>query len=828
MAEKSYFRCLGVLVLASFCLSILQARLPRGRAKANQDKLKASFARVPLHFEVNEGQADEQVKFLSHGKDYGLFLTPNETVITLKAGGQRQKAKDVTRNTQYAIRMKLVGANPQPKVVGSKKLPGIVNYFIGNDPKKWQTNVPTYAKVKYEDVYPGVDVVYYGNQQQLEYDFIVSPGVDPKTIALEFDGADKIEVDKRGDLVLRTTGGEVRQRKPRIYQDINGVKRPVEGGYALISHLSSLIPHQVSFHIGDYDRHRPLIIDPTLTLLYSARFGGISDPRDQQGNAIAVTPEGDAFVTGQTRATDFPTQNPFQPNFGGGNINAFVTRLNGDGSALVYSTYLGGSGLNGDRGHGIAVDSGGNAYVTGETSSTDFPTMNAFQPTPPSSLAAFVTKLNSTGGLVYSTYLGGGNLDVGLGIAADSAGNAYVTGEAFSTNFPVKNALQPTHGGSIDAFVTKINTLASGADSLVYSTFLGGSTSDIGRGIDVDSNGNVYVTGEASSFNFPTLNAFQPGRGFGFASTSDAFVTKLNSSGSAILYSTFLGGGTVQVGNNIIGGIDVGNDIAADSAGNAYVTGSTTSLNFPTKNAFQQSLAVTTDAFVAKVNTLAAGADSLVYSTYLGGSDDAFIADRREAGFGIAVDAAGNATVTGVTSSSDFPTLNPLQAQKAGSMDAFVTRFSPAGSLIFSTFLGGNGVSMGLGVDLDSTNNIYVTGLAAANTFPTTPGAFQTPNGSVFVAKIAFTEPMTLSVSSLSQNRGGDTGGVSIIIQGFGFAEGATVRLVRTGQGDIVGIGESVREDGRFIAVTLDLRPKFCAKIRGVKTQQTAVLNSIV
>src|SRR5881396_1907639 len=449
---------------------------------AAQARVTESYGKLPLSFEVNRGQMDSDVKFFSRGSGYGIFITPTEAVLGLGSGSRRETKRPdaLKRNASpnrptgvagrprrtSVLRMKLAGANPKPQLTGEEELPGKVNYFIGNDPKKWRTNVSTYAKVKYREVYPGIDLVHYGNHRQLEYDFVVAPGADPKAIKLGFEGAEKMEIDARGDLLLHTPEGDVRQHKPVIYQEFDGTRTEVSGSYSLSRR------NQVSFEVGKYDRGRPLIIDPTLS--YSTYLGGSGS---DVGNAIAVDSARNAYVTGATGSTDFPIASPFQAAIGGSS-DAFVTKLNATGSALVYSTYLGGS--SGDYGLGIAVDSAGNAYVVGDTDSTNFPTANPFQAAIGGSSDAFVTKLNATGsGLVYSTYLGGSGGDYGLGIAADSSGNAYVVGDTNSTNFPTASPFQAAIGGSYDAFVTKLNAPGS---ALVYSTYLGGNINDVAAG----------------------------------------------------------------------------------------------------------------------------------------------------------------------------------------------------------------------------------------------------------------------------------------------------------------------------------------------------------
>ncbi len=652
---------------------------------------------------------------MSRGSGYTLFLTPTEAVLALskpqaeERPGHPRQAPSLTHRKALTsvLRMKLLGASAKAEVRGLEELPGKSNYFIGNDPKKWRTNVASYAKVEYKEIYPGVDLVYYGNQRHLEHDFILAPGANPSGITLELKGAGKLSIDSQGDLVWATVGGKVRLQKPVVYQEVDGARREIAGSYALKG------KHRVGFELGAYDASMRLVIDPVLS--YSTYLGGSGF---DEGLGIAVDSSGNAYVTGVTTSTNFPGANssPIQSAFGGFE-NAFVAKLNAAGSALVYSTYLGGSGS--DEGNGIAVDSSGNAYVTGPTTSTNFPTANAFHSAFAGGVDAFVAKLNAAGStLVYSTYLGGSGNDVGFGIAVDSSGNAYVTGSTDSTNFPGASSspIQSAFGGIEDAFVAKLNAAGS---ALLYSTYLGGSGFDEGLGIAVDSSGNAYVTGGTFSTNFPGASSspIQSANGGGF----DAFVAKLDAAGSTLVYSTYLGGI----------GFDEGLGIAVDSSGNAYVTGRTASTNFRTANAFQSALSGSLDAFVAKLN---AAGTALVYSTYLGGSNVDF-------GFGIAVDSSGNAYVTGGTNSTDFPgaSSSPIQSALSGSLDAFVAKLNAAGSaLLYSTYLGGIGLDRGSGIAVDSSGNAYVTGLTGSANFPTA-NAFQSAlSGSfdAFVAKI--------------------------------------------------------------------------------------------
>ena len=531
-------------------------------SRAAHAQVREHYGNLPLSFEANHGQSDSKVKFLSRGSGYSVFLTSNEAVLVLSQSeaDESRKASRVAGTAVGArqrkgavLRMTLVNAKPRSQPAGHDELPGKSNYFIGNDPAKWRTNIPTYAKVKYVGVYPGVDLVYYGNQGQLEYDFVVAPGADPGLVTLAFAGARDVHIDARGDLVLGVEGGEVRQHKPVVYQEVAGVKQEVAGRYVMKG------TRQVGFRVAAYDPSQPLIIDPVL--VYSTFLGGGSA---DLGEDIAVDGAGSAYVTGSTVSADFPTTAGAAETTLAGSSDAFVTKLDATGSRLVYSTYLGGNVF--ENGNGIAVDGAGSAYVTGFTTSADFPTTAGAAQTTygGGDIDAFVTKLDATGsGLVYSTYLGGSDNDGGNEIAVDAAGSAYVTGETGQTiDFPTTaGAFQTAPAGSTDGFVTKLDVTGSG---LVYSTYLGGGNTDFLFDIAVDAAGSAYVTGGTTGAAFPTTaGAFQTNYAGG---TFDAFVTKLNATGSGLVFSTFLGGGG-ELGSDIAFGI------AVDGAGSAYVTG---------------------------------------------------------------------------------------------------------------------------------------------------------------------------------------------------------------------------------------------------------------
>lgn len=639
---------LSLGVILSFCLhqrtDAAERLLPTQRypavATEAEPKLASVYAKLPLSFEANQGQIDTRVRFLARGSGYTIFLTDDGAVLTMRksalvhdaladagnrlsssAGSRwlpprarmKQRATDLPpQPTSSTVGMRLVGTNGRVAVTGMDKLPGMSNYFIGSDPGKWRTNIANYGQVKFKGVYPGIDLVYYGNQRQLEYDFVVAPGADPAQIKLSFAGTDGMRVDTAsGDLVLKVGDDEVRFRKPRVYQPTVAAAS-VSPYFGLDFHHSSLETvhssfilardNEVAFRVEGYDPERPLVIDPVLS--YSTYLGGSNQ---DEGAGITIDATGSAYVIGITASSNFPTANPIQSQCASCSSaspawDAFVAKLNPAGTALVYSTFLGGSGN--DFGSGIAVDSAGNAYITGTTESPDFPTANAFEPTYSGLGDAFVAKLNPAGSaLVYSTYL---HLAQGQGIAVDAAGSAYVTGAA-TLDFPTANALQSTPGGGTDAFVAKLNPAGS---ALVYSTFLGGSDEDGGRGIALDAAGDVYVTGFTKSTDFPTAHPIQAASAGGTCGTApqtyncpDAFVAELNPAGSALVYSTYLGGSDQ----------DFGNAIAIDNAGSTYVVGYTLSTDFPTASPLQSQCdncgivngASNGDAFVAKLNSSA-------------------------------------------------------------------------------------------------------------------------------------------------------------------------------------------------------------------------------
>jgi len=481
-----------------------------GADEGTRARVAKTYGKLPLSFEANEGQFDSRVKFVSRAGGQTLFLTATEALLRVESAGrpsgQNQHTPSVSlldgaarrenrvKSAASVLRLKLVGANALAKVTGLDELPGKTNYFIGSDPQKWKVNVPNYAKVKVEQIYPCVDLVYYGNQRQLEYDLIVAPGANLEQIRFSIEGAKRITVDETGDLVMATAAGETRQQKPRVYQNVSGAKKELAAHYVVLGR------NQFAFAVSSYDHSVPLVIDPVLT--YSTYLGGSSY---DVARAIAVDAAGNAYIAGYTESVDFPIRNGLPASMLPFVSEAFVAKLNPSGTALLYSTYLGGSDV--DEASAIAVDSSGNAYTAGLSFSNNFPVVNPFQHAYGGVQDAFVAKVGSAGNsLVFSTFLGGASVDEAKAIAVDSAGSAYVTGVTASADFPVANALQPTLVGTLDAFIAKFN---SAGEDLVYSTYLGGEGSEFGLGVAVDFDGQAYVAGSTSSIDFPLTNPIQ-------------------------------------------------------------------------------------------------------------------------------------------------------------------------------------------------------------------------------------------------------------------------------------------------------------------------------
>jgi hypothetical protein len=643
-------------------------------------------------------------------------------------------SKGSIENTQHSlimernistVRLQFVGATPSTSITGGDLLPGKVNYLLGDDPTQWRTNLPTYSHIAYSGLYQGIDLVYTGTGSQLKGTYNVAAGADPTRIRWRYVGADKVSLDPQGNLhitlqsKIQNPKSKITEAAPIVWQEIDGQHVPVSASYVIAADGT------IGFQLGAYDRAYPLVIDPTL--VYSTYLGGAA-PDEAYG--IALDSAGNMYVAGLTQSSNFPVQGAYQPTYQGG-TDAFVTKLNPAGTALVYSTYLGGSGL--DQGFAIDVDNEGYAIVTGNTNSTNFPIQGALQPTYGGGVVdSFATKLNQAGsGLFFSTYLGGSGFDTGQGVAVDNGYNIFVAGLSNSTNFPIHNPYQPNNAGGQDVTLTSLSPTGGAR----FSTYLGGAGDDFGRGAAVDGAGGVYVTGSTASNNFPVMNAYQP-TCRNNCQYSDSFLTKFTHIGQ-LLYSTFLGGNIEEVGYGV----------AADASGNAYLTGTTTSLNFPTRNPFQPNFVNFIDAYLSKINTTLSGDASLVYSTYLGGNSTDY-------GYDVEIDDVGNAYVTGYANSTNFPIQDPIQGTNGGGADAFVTVFAPGGStLVYSTYLGGSANDFGRGIALDGAGNTYIAGHTESANFPT-QNPYQPNNAGArdaFVAKIfqqPAVTPTTTSVAS--------------------------------------------------------------------------------
>lgn len=679
---------------------------------------------IPLGSEAffiqNQGQWDEEVLFFCRLGDMDCWLTHDGLVYRLvretdPAACRILPPSDLpdtnSRLEEIVFSARFVDPSPDAVTEGEDLLPWRSNFFLHNDPDRWATGVPAYRTVTCRDIYPGVSFLFTCWSSGMKYDIVAEPGADLSRICIRYDGVVGLGLAAGGDLLIQTEWGTFHEARPIAHQEIDGRQNPVSAAYRLNTDGS------FGFTVHGYDPALALVIDPPVQLIYSTYLGGSSTDYCE---AMTVGQDGSAFITGSTRSSDFPVQNPFQGSFSGGYYDAVISKLSAGGSQLLYSTYLGGSDQ--DAAHGIAVDSQGNAYIIGSTYSTDFPVLDPFQQENAGSKDAFLAKLSpggdqllygtylggsgsdgSYGGIavseagcafittttgsvdfpvldpfqgsfqgvsdaavtkfaargdqiVYSTYLGSGGPDESYGIAVDDSGCAYVVGRTDSWDFPMENPYQAVPGEEYDAFVTKFTEQG---DQLVYSTYLGGSSWDSGYGIAVDGERCAYVTGHTQSVDFPQVNSYQPGYGGG---SDDAFMTKFTPAGNALVYSTFLGGSSTEAATGV----------AAGSDGGAFLTGHTHSTDFPLQNAFQTTLAGGYDAFLTRFTPWG---DTIYFSTYLGGTED----DYAES---VAIDGSGCACVSGITYSSDFPVLNPFQSGLSGSIDVFASRFDACGTPI--------------------------------------------------------------------------------------------------------------------------------------------------
>lgn len=734
LRAESTFRSPLLSFMVGVCLLYASSGLagPPPSGAKNRDAAAIRAYVLPLDFEANQGQADEPVKDLARGPGYTVFLTSGAAMVLAPRNARLDAAP-------HSLRLELQDAANAPATQREAQLPGRSNYFVGSDPGRWRTNIPTFARVRYQQVYPGVDLVYYGQQGQLENDFEVAAGTNPQMISWRLQGADRIRVDSNGNLVLAVGGSELLLQRPRAYQFDGEEQREVPIRYRVHG-------QNVSFALGRYNRHLKLIIDPVLT--YSTYLGGNGG---DTAYSVQVDSAGEAYVTGVTASANFPITSAAYQSTYAGDGDVFVTKFNAAGTGIIFSTYLGGSGV--DTPSRILLDPAGDIFLVGTTTSNNFPTTSGvFQTVYGGNQDAFLTEMKPDGSaLIYSTYIGGTMAEFGTAVTLDSAGDAWVTGATQSTDFPTQNALQLVNDGLYDAFVTEV----SPTGALIYSTYLGGSNSDYGTGIAVDSAGDVCVSGYTYSNNFPTQSALQGT----LAGGSDIFVSKFTPGSSALLFSTYLGGSSNDMALGMV----------VDSTGNIYLTGSTQSPNFPvTTTAYQSTLLGTTNAFLTK---MAPDASTLVFSTLFGGNQT----DQANA---LALDNSGNIYITGYTQSANFPSLDPFQsvlgisgAGNCGSnnlvnvattlcADAFVTKFAPAGVPVYSSFLGGNGTDSGQGIAVDSSGAAYVVGGTLSSNFPATAGAFEwlfqgsTVNSMGFVTKVSSSDAPSIALSPQQINFG--------------------------------------------------------------------------
>ncbi|MBK9706543.1 MAG: SBBP repeat-containing protein [Acidobacteria bacterium] len=723
------------------------------RSSADQSFIQSSLSKIPVSFEENRGQVADEIFFISRGSGYDALFAADRIYFTPKSGAEKgQKSRPP---------MSLVFQNREggSAPTGIDTIEQKSNYFIGDDPSQWRTGLNNFSRIEYQELYPGVDLKFYGNQRKLEYDFIIAPGARTDRIKFGFDGADSVTISDDGNLAVSAGPEKVIIRSPFAYQQIDGNRRMIDCNFQVDD------AGKVSFSVGSYDRDQELIIDPVLE--FSTFFGGSGTDISY---GVAVDTAGNIYIAGATSSVNFPLKNPLYNSINGAS-DAFIMKLNPSISTILFSTFIGGRN-SGDRCWAISVDDHGFIYVAGETSSLNFPLVNPIQANFRGTVDGFIAKFTGDGGtMVFSTYHGGFYFDCIYGLKTDSSGNIYVTGRTEAPNFTVKNAIQTTLRGQRDAFITKIN--ADG--DIVFSTYLGGNPTtngvrdeETGYGIALDSNLNIYVTGATDSTSFPTLNAVQPT----LSGVEDAFVTKISADGSQIVYSTYFGGTRA----------DNARDIAVDSFGNAYITGYTVSRDYPQLHPIGNQTTGNVDAFLTKFS---ASGKKVIYSTLLGGSDaenNGLVSENIPTG-SIRVDNLGYVYLTGKTDSRDFPTVLPLQSQLSGDQDAFVVKVDPAGSsLIFSTYLGSSYIGLsgfedrGLAISIDGNGKIYVTGQVLKNDFPLVfpaQGAFGGGLSDVFVSRISTPDINTIAPVSAASFFGAALSSESIVAAfGTGLATG--------------------------------------------------------
>lgn len=723
--RKTWTACISMLTVAllmgtgRFLSLPSPAPTPQLAAESVTKPLAAiqeAYGKLPLSFEAPP-RSVTNAQFVARGAGYRLGINPHQVQIQLYpthrvSRPQRQNTAPLPKPTQF--KMEVVGANAAAQARTSEPLNAKANYLVGKNPAQWQQNLPTFGRIEYAEVYPDINLVYYGNQRQLEYDFVVKPGADPQQIKLKFDGAEQVNINSAGELVLRAENREIKHHKPFVYQEVNGQKQQIEAEYAMLAN------NEVGFRLGRYNPMLTLVIDPVLA--YSTYFGGgageiIFD--------IAIDRQGASYITGVTASADFPVKHALQSELkvGEEDYDVFVAKLRADGSALVYSTYLGGTDY--DLGVSLTTDARGNVYVSGYTESSYFPTAHPLQAKYRGEGDTFVAKLSAAGDqLLYATYLGGTGADSGGSIKLDGRQNPYLIGYTKSADFPTQNALQDTLKGDIDLFVAK---LAADGSALRYATYFGGSGNEslVSSALIVDNDGYAYVMTDTDSKDFPTEKPLQAKFAGG---ESDLVLAKFKPDGSGLVYSTYLGGSEKDAS---------GNQLAVDQRGNLYLAASTSSTDFPTHNAYQSQYGGgEMDGIIAKLNP---AGSALLYATYYGGS-------ARDEIFGMDVDTTGHIYVGGNTTSPNLPLANALQWQFAGAGaelqtgDAFVAKFSANGKVLqFGTYFGGSDDEDVFALMLDTRDNVYLAGSTRSTNFPT-QNALQMVFGGTedgFVTKIA-------------------------------------------------------------------------------------------
>jgi predicted outer membrane repeat protein len=667
------------------------------------------LSKVPLAFIENQGQIDERAEFVAYSQKATVYFTLTEAVFHF---AEKASSKNGKSHKELVLRAEFLNANREALIEGREMLPGKINIFRGNDSSKWLTNIPTYREIFYKNLWSGINLIYRGEESYgLKYDFVIQPGADPAQIRFRYHGCEGISVNSSNELIIKTALGDITEKVPSIYQAIDGKHIEVKGSFEVIDSGT------VGYRLGDYDKNQELVIDPGL--LYSTFIGGAYSDSAYE---IFVDSLGQAYITGYTASLDFPVSSGAYDTTYNWNGDVFVTKLNQNGNGIIYSTYIGTDDEE-EEGRAIAVDASGNAYITGYTISPNFPTTPGAYDTTYNSIGdVFLLKLNSTGSaLIYSTYIGGSGYEMGNDVVVDGDGYAYVCGTTDSANFPkTAGAFDESYNNWEDGFVLKMNQSGS---ALAYSTFLGGAHDDFAFGICLDSLGNAFITGATDSDNFPVT----PGAYDINWILMEAFVAKLNATGSDMLSCTFLGGSSEESADAIV----------LDKNGDVYICGGTHSSDFPTTpGGYDTTYNGNGDFFVTKLYPTL---DHLYYSTYIGGSTSIDYA------FGIQVDNLGQAYIAGRTESSGFPTTPGAFDTTFNGIyyDSVLIKLNRGGSdLLYSTYIGGDEDDIAYAIALDSYGNAYVVGATYSSDYPTTSGAYDTShNGEcdAFVTKFYFT-----------------------------------------------------------------------------------------